>query len=130
MNSLGFIVIPDGDISRIRTPLNASEKEVASERCDLESAQDLLRNYAYLTPEQVARVLQSDLSTVYRKLRNHQIPGGKRSGKWLVPTSELIDVMATPEVDEVASAPSPPPIGRAAARRGRLSAIHAEGDRS
>lgn len=130
MTSLGAIAISDGDGRRITTPRSNSEQEAVGERSDYESGQDLLRSYAYLTPEQVARVLQLDVSTVYRKLRNHQLPGHKALGKWLVPTSELIDFMATPGIKGLASTPSPPLVGQPAARRGRLAKICVEGDGS
>lgn len=129
MTSLGVIVVPDGDIGRIKTPHNDPRQETASTHCNTESGQDLLRRCAYLTPEQVAQVLQLSVSTVYRKLRNHQLPGHKRFGKWHVPASELIAFMATPKSKNLASGSPRALIGRAAARRGRLAKIHV-GDES
>jgi excisionase family DNA binding protein len=36
----------------------------------------------YLTPEQIADLLQLDTETVYRKLRNGDLPGRKIGGSW------------------------------------------------
>lgn len=132
MTSVGCILLPDGD-SRPFSNGNVedgSPSTTGGRYRRSESSQDLLKTQAYLTPEQVAQVLQLDLSTVYRKLRNGQIPGTKEFGKWLVSTHELVELMATRTKEGCGVMSSPVLGGRPSKRTGRLGGILVERDES
>lgn len=46
-----------------------------------------------LTPEQAAKYLQLDITTIYKKLKAGTIPGGKVAGRWRLLKSELDAIM-------------------------------------
>jgi excisionase family DNA binding protein len=55
-----------------------------------DTVRGLLREYAdYLTPEEVAEVLEISLGTVYKKLQSGDLAGFQLGRQWRVPPAEV-----------------------------------------